>query len=459
MKSKYITLVMALAITGLAHAAVSPEEAKQLGSILTPWGAIKAGNKEGSIPAYDGGLPTTTAPPGFVKDSGHWADPFGNEKPLYSITAKNMAEYSDKLSEVAKELLKRYPTTFRLDVYPTHRVVNYSQSVIDNTLKNATRCKSIEDGVAVSGCFGGLPFPIPKTGNEVMWNVELAPKRTYFSENEQVYVDSSGTPITSVRQETFVTYPYFDPKETLESFEEKGGKLSIFSVIQKYPPRIAGDGTLAMFFTNPVKHPNKGWNYQQGNRRVRVIPDAQYDYPVLPSGGAMFIDEGGLFQGKMDRFDFKLLGTKEMIIPYSTYRAVQASKEVNSAAGGGHHPNPDILRWELHRVRVVEATLKPGMRHAYAKRRFYIDEDHPSAGMADAWDHAGKLYKGSMGLTFWMYDKQAAWFNSNLVIDLATGVQYWSVQFDSTMRGVKLLDQEPPPEFNTPEGLARRSAR
>lgn len=457
MKAKCIAFGLAAGILGLAHAAVTPDEAKELGTTLTPWGAIKAGNRDGSIPAWDGGLPVTTAPAGFKPDSGRWADPFANEKPLYSISAKNLAEYADKVPEVAKELMRRYPT-FRMDVYPTHRVVNYPKFIIDETLKNATRCKTIENGVALSGCFGGLPFPIPKTGNEAMWNIQTAFKPNYDVEMEQVYVDADGTPVTSAKQRIIFELPYNDPKETLESFEQKGGQYFKVSGTQLYPPRIAGDGTMVIYFTNPVERPNKGWNYQQGNRRVRSLPDAQYDYPLLPSGGAQFFDETGLFAGKQDRFDFKLQpGTKEMLIPYNAYRMVYSTKEQATAVGGGKHPNPDLLRWELHRVRIVDATLKPGMRHAFAKRRFYIDEDFPGTGVAEAWDHAGKLYKGTWMLPFWMYDKQVPWAYSNIEIDLATGIQYYLALLGDT-RGISIA-KDLPSNFFTPEGLSRRSTR
>ena len=46
-----------------AVAAVSPDEAAQLGKTLTPTGAEKAGNKDGTIPEWTGGL--TTPPAGL----------------------------------------------------------------------------------------------------------------------------------------------------------------------------------------------------------------------------------------------------------------------------------------------------------------------------------------------------------------------------------------------------------
>ena len=109
MKNTHLCALAALTACNLACAAISPEEMKQLGTTLTPWGAIKAGNAAGTIPAYTGGLATSTAPAGFAKNSGKWPDPFADDKPLYSITGKNIDEHADKLSETTKALLKRYP--------------------------------------------------------------------------------------------------------------------------------------------------------------------------------------------------------------------------------------------------------------------------------------------------------------------------------------------------------------
>lgn len=165
-KQSFIAAATAL-VCGSTWAAVTADEAKALGSTLTPLGAIKAGNKEGSIPAYSGGL--TSAPAGFNKGDGICPDPFADEKPKFSISAASMAPYADKLTEGARELLKRNPS-YRIDVYPTHRSVTFPKSVLDNTQKNALRAKTSKEGRVLEGAAGGYPFPIPKDGYEVMWN-------------------------------------------------------------------------------------------------------------------------------------------------------------------------------------------------------------------------------------------------------------------------------------------------
>jgi len=165
-----------------ASAGVSADEAARLKTELTPLGAEKAGNKDGSIPAWTGGY--TTPIPGD-KPGGRRGDPFKDEKPLYSITSKNAEQYADKLTEGTKALLKKYPDTFRVDVYRTHRTAAAPQWVYDNTFKNATRAKV--NGDVIEGAYGGIPFPIPKAGVEVMWNHLLRWRGTSWQFQTNMY--------------------------------------------------------------------------------------------------------------------------------------------------------------------------------------------------------------------------------------------------------------------------------
>ena len=172
-----------------ASAEVGPEEAGQLGDMLTPWGAEKAGNKDGSIPPYTGGL---TKPPASYEPGkkGVLTDPFADEKPLFSVNAANMAQHADKLSEGVKAALAKYPDA-RLDVYPSHRTATYPKWVVDNTLKNATQCKEV--GPKLVNCVGGVPFPIPKTGTQITWNHQLAFMGSSFTGRAAtVFTDASG---------------------------------------------------------------------------------------------------------------------------------------------------------------------------------------------------------------------------------------------------------------------------
>ena len=196
-----------------ASAGVSPDEAKQLGTTLTPAGAEKAGNKDSTIPAYTGGL--TTPPASYQKGSKVRTDPFADEKPRLVITGKDIDANADKLTEGTKALLKRYPT-MRLDVYPTHRTAALPQFVLDNTVKNAVGAKAAEGGLAVENALAGYPFPIPKTGAEAMWNHLLRYSGLGYdgSRYENWNVDAAGVATLAVAADAFWAWPIYDPKKT-----------------------------------------------------------------------------------------------------------------------------------------------------------------------------------------------------------------------------------------------------
>ena len=453
MKIRHIAATAFLACVGTAGL----QSALAQDADHTPWGALKAGNKDGSIPAWTGGLPANTSPPGFKKDSGFWADPFAGDKVLYSITGKNMDQHADKLAESTKELLRRHPT-FRVDVYPSRRSANYSAWYNDHSVKNgAGRCKTIENGEGLSGCFGGMPFPSPKTGYEAMWNLILTNKgASSWSYGQAWYVDANGNKAMTGEVNNRNQNDYFNKSLTAEQFHAKGGQYLMNNNTYTAPARVIGEGNLQRKYMNPVASPDKTWSYTPGQRRVRLSPDAAYDFPVATSAGAMLYDEIYAFAGKMDRFDWKLAGTREMLIPYNSYKFVSAKSDQLLMKG---HPNPDVMRWELHRVHVVDATLKPGARHVVAKRRFYMDEDTPDNVIVDAWDATGKLSRGAMTPAAWAYDKQAIIHAGTLYFDFGTGAWYNSSVVGDYKGQFIDIDTVDSDSFYSPEGLARRTQR
>ncbi|HEU5297633.1 MAG TPA: DUF1329 domain-containing protein, partial [Burkholderiaceae bacterium] len=182
--------VAALACSAPALAAISADEAKALGTTLTPIGAEVAANKDGTIPAYTGGV--TQAPAGFKAGDGIRPNPFASDKPRLSIDAKNMAQHNAQLTEGTKALLQKYPT-FRVDVYPTQRSVAFPKFVLDNTAKNAVQAKTTNNGRSIEGAHAGFPFPIPKDGYEAMWNhLVRFNGQAYEAKYRNLNVDASG---------------------------------------------------------------------------------------------------------------------------------------------------------------------------------------------------------------------------------------------------------------------------
>jgi hypothetical protein len=399
MKFTYSLIAGVVAATAslAAQAAITADEAKALGTTLTPVGAEKAGNKDGTIPAYEGGL--KTAPAGFKAGDGIRPDPFAGEKPRLVIDAKNMAQYADHLTDGTKTLLKTYPS-FRVDVYPTHRTVAFPKFVTDNTATNATQAKTTNDGRSIEGAHAGFPFPIPKNGYEAMWNhLVRFNGQSYEAKYRNLNVDASGHSALATEGVSVQDFPFWDPsKATADTYWR-------IKLTYTGPARRAGE---ALLIVDPLDIGNKdrrAWIYLPGQRRVKVAPDLSFDTPNPGTAGATTFDDTFIFNGSMDRFDFKLLGKKEMYVPYNDYAAVYQSKQDDLIKP--NHLNPDLVRWELHRVWAVEATLRDGKRHVYSKRTFYLDEDSWAALASDNYDARGQLYRSGFAYMTPSYDLPA----------------------------------------------------
>ncbi len=307
-----VASALALTIASSAHAAVNADQAAKLGTSLTAVGAEKAANADGSIPAYTGGL--TAIPAGFKSGDSFRPDPFEAEKPRLVITAKNLAEQKDKLTATSQALLTRYPT-YRLDVYPTHRTVALPQWVLDNTAKNAVTARTTDAGLGLENALPGVPFPIPADGNEAMWNHLLryqgvAMTNKYDSWN----VDASGTASLSSTGVFNIEYPLYASTRPAGPVvaEEPYYKIKL---TYTGPARRAGEAVLLMDSVNPLKQPRRAWQYLPGQRRVKLAPDLAYDTPNPGTVGAATYDDAFLFNGAMDRYDFKLVGKKELYVP------------------------------------------------------------------------------------------------------------------------------------------------
>lgn len=409
---------------------------------LTPWGAEAGANKQGTIPAYTGGL---TAGPTIDRASLRLPDPFAQDKPILTITAANMAEHSAYLSDGLKEMLTRFKT-FKIVVYPSHRSVAYPQSVLDNTAKNATRCSLKKDGDELDvskGCANGFPFPTPKTGYEAIWNM----RARYYGPGRLAmdilipYTKASGeVVITGVANRTDDSGLHFFPG-TVPTRE--------WATRSEYtaPTRIAGQATAIV---DSLDSTRRAYSYTPATRRVRLAPDLAADTPIASAGGAIAYDEINMFSGSMAKWDVKLVGKREMYIPYNIYMwgnvpGCTTTKELNLA---GHY-NPDCLRFELHRVWHIQMTLKPGQRHVYSKRDLFIDEDAWYGGITEQYDQQGKLYRMSLlGIGADWEKKVPMATETSISIDFNSGV-YVPLAFNKTV----ILEKQIAPSLLGPDQL------
>lgn len=439
-----------LAVGSSTFAAVTPDEANRLKTLLTPLGGEKAGNKEGTIPAWDGGY--IKVAPGF-KPGDKRADPFSNEKPRFSITAKNMDQHADKLSEGIKGLLKKYPESMRLDIYPTHRTAAAPQWLYDNTFKNATRAKTTDNGYSMEGAYGGVPFPIVKDGAEVMWNHVLRWRGYAISAPLRIYVGAADGKLvfaSEVRDDHW--FPYYDKNGSLEKFKGDYWMLRHFELA---PPFKAGEQILIRDPVNQMVRGRQAWQYLTGQRRVRRAPTISFDTPDFVASNQNYFDEVFMFMGSLERYEWKLMGKKEMYVPYNNNRFFLAKL---SDVLSPHHLNPDHVRWELHRVWVVEATLAEGKRHVVPKRRFYVDEDTWSVLLIEGYDARGQLWRAHHTLPFVAPDIPAVVAQSFIVFDLQRGSWVANNLYNEQAEPWKVVDPWPETYF-TPEALAAGGVR
>ena len=104
-------------ISSAGWAKMTSEEIARLDKDLTPMGAERAGNGDGTIPEWTGGIQKW---PAGYQHGMHHPDPYADDKVLFTITAANMDQYADKISEGHKAMLKTYGS-FQIKVYPTRR--------------------------------------------------------------------------------------------------------------------------------------------------------------------------------------------------------------------------------------------------------------------------------------------------------------------------------------------------
>jgi hypothetical protein len=433
-------------ISMFSVAAVSPQEAARLNGDLTPLGAEKAGNAGGTIPAWTGGYSKSVA---GEEAGGRRGDPFKDEKPLYSITAANMTQYADKLTDGVSAMLKKYPDSYRLDVYPTHRTAIAPQWVYDNTAKNAINAKM--DGYVPSGAYGGIPFPIPKTGLEVINNHLLNWRGSSWEVDVNQYqITASGAAVLTTDGQIRQTMPYYFEDGSADKFD---GYFWNINLVNVGPPIRAGEMIVGRSHLDSDK--SAAYVYLTGQRRVRKLPNACCDTPAPATAGLMSFDELSVFDGSTDTFNWKLVGKQEMLIPYNENRFLQYS---DSDVISKQHLNPDAVRWELHRVWVVEATLADGKRHQAPRSRYYLDEDTWQAVLGDRWDANGQLWKTLWMLNFVMPDFPGTIQGTFGYYDLLSGEGYVGDMMNDKKRQRRPSKRWPTDLF-TGQGLAAQGVR
>lgn len=426
MKIRKIQAAIATAVLMMmaapAMAGLTQAEADMLGKELTPVGAERAGNKDGTIPAWDGGL---TKPPAGWDPAMGYADPYAKEKPLFVITGQNADQYKDRLTAGELALLKKYPN-YKMPVYPTHRTAALPKSVTDHIKEESTKVSL--NGMSIEHIdWQGPPFPIPKNGLEAIYNHLLRYFPSLKRTTDWIPVRASGDFYTVRFTEKEVPARYFDQK----TFE--GHQYSFFGYYES-PATLIGTIYLVHDPVDRTRADRQAWIYNAGQRRVRRAPDLAYDNIDDGTEGMRTTDQYGGYSGAPDRYDWKLVGKKEVYVGYNTYK-LSDKKLKYSEIIQKNTINSDLMRYELHRVWVVEASLKPGMSHVYSKRTFYLDEDSWHIVHEDSYDGRGNLWRVTMLPIMPRYDALLPWYHFAVTHDLTNG-QYLVSNLDNEVKTV-----------------------
>lgn len=429
----------ALVTSAPALAKVSAEEAAQLGTTLTPIGAEKKGNAAGTIPAWEGGLPR--------HELGRGENPFAEDKPLYTITAANLQQYESLLTPGYQALFRTFPQ-YKMHVYPSRRSAAYPAWFYEATKKNATTVELTNNGYGFCCTAQGYPFPIPKNGTEVMWNhIMRYNTRGYRGYVNHAAVQAHGAHVIE-RDYVELSFVYNNPKTRVA---ELGNRLLFAMTKTLSPPSKSGEAHLLHVPIDRKKEPTGVWVYNRGQARVRRISEVGYDHPLFD--GLITHDQVDMFNGPLDRYTIRLLGKKELLVPYNSYALYSSRIKYKDIIQPGHI-NQDLARYELHRVWMIEARTRPGITHRYKRRTFYLDEDSWLVLLQDMYDEREQ---------FWRTAEAHAITFPNLPV-VVNGVQ---VHYDLQSRRYVILnmrneekseidyDWEQEPSYFTPLQLAK----
>ena len=456
LKLSALGAVIALAcMAAPAAAQVSAAEAAKLGGELTPMGSEKAGNAAGTIPAWEGGI---TRPPAGFRVGMHHPDPFAADQPVLTITGQNFRDHRDKLTAGAIALFEKYPDTYKMMVYPTRRSASFPERSYEYTKRNATTCRLVANGEGVENCAEGLPFPILHGSDsdkafQAIWNHKLKYKGVAIQRWANQTAPTASGAYTLVRLREELLGLYYKPGNTTENLNNI---LVYFFQVVEAPARLAGNVLLVHETLNQAKQARQAWVYNPGQRRVRRAPNVAYDNPGTASDGLRTNDMTDMFNGAMDRFNWKLVGRKELYVPYNSYKAHSGETKVADLIRP-RHLNQDLMRYELHRVWVVEATLKPGARHINPRRTMYLDEDSWQILGIDHYDAQGRLWRVSEAPSVNYYDVPTFWATIEVHYDLQSG-RYIAGLLDNEETPFNFAFQTTPENFS-PQSLRTRGIR
>lgn len=369
-----------------ALAKVPPEQAARLDSPThTCIGAERPGSPTG-VAAFTGKY--LDGWPGMKQASGYDPGPYADEKPLFTITAASASQYAAHLTEGQKALFKKHPDTFRMAVYPSRRDFRMPDWVCKVMKENAVTAELVDQGLGTTGTDGGIPFPFPRSGLEAIWNM-ISPYRAYNEAAVNDIIDVYGNGKIAYGKQKYRSLNVTTNPNKRGKYTDK--IAAHFYVETLLPARDRGAIAVGIQPNNFSKDSTMAWQYNPGIRRVRQAPEICCDFPVPPAG-LRTIDDDYVFNGTPERYTWKLVGKREMYVPWHNFKVNDPALKYTDLIRPGTI-NPDVVRYELQRVWVIEAELKAGMRHIYKRRTIYAQEDTWFGVWGDNYDNRDQLWR------------------------------------------------------------------
>ena len=451
-KVTLLSLTISMVLSTGALAKVPSDQVAKLSAELTPVGATRAANKDGSIPEWKGGI--TKAPAGYTVGD-HHIDPFPNDKIQFTITASNVAEYKGLLTPGQIKLFETYPDTYKMNIYQTRRSASYPEHVYQAVRTNASRAELVKEGNGIQGAAVGIPFPMPANGLEAIWNHTLRYRGESVTRSAGQAAPTASGNFTYIGLKETLLLPYSIKGASPEELENTN---ILFKFKQKVtePARLAGTALLVHETMDQVKTPRQAWTYNTGQRRVRRAPNVAYDAPGTAADGLRTTDDFDMYNGAPNRYNWTLKGKQELLIPYNDYRLHSDELKYEDIIQPGHI-NPDLVRYEKHRVWVVEANLKENTRHIYKKRVFYIDEDSWQIAVTDIYDNRDELYRVAVAHAINYYDVPTLWSTLDVYHDLQSR-RYIAIGLDNETKMYDFSTKLNERDF-TPAALRREGRR
>ncbi|HUR41905.1 MAG TPA: DUF1329 domain-containing protein [Verrucomicrobiae bacterium] len=370
-------------------ATVMPDMRRLTGN-LTPIGAERDASSDGTIPEWTGGL--AKAPSAF-KAGGRLVDAFAADKPLFTITAANAAQYAAKLSAGHRALLAKYPG-YKLPVYETRRSAAYPKAIYDATQANIGKARLVgSDGL--TGAKLGYPFPQPQNGVEVMWNHRVRYRgNSVQAQYTQAVVRENGEIGSKSIQKVQVLFRYGNTENPSDLATDN---VLLYFLGKYFTPGNTLDFVVLVHETANIEKGARGiWVIPPKIPKMFRIPPVGYDQPYPGSEAIYFVDMLDMYNGAFDRYVWKLVGKRELYIPYNAYKLSDGSRKYAQLLTP-KHLNPDGTRYELHRVWLIEAVERGGKRHSFGKRLFYVDEDSWNIVLVENYDREGRPWRFQEG--------------------------------------------------------------